>query len=96
MEGYLKNQGIAIGGPLAGTRGGEVTLRAGEVFALSSDARGVTIVCQKGTLWVTQAEDIVDHLLRAGERFVVANKGRVLVQGLNGEGKARIMRPATV
>ena len=41
-----------------------------------------TIVCQSGSLWVTQYGDRRDILLAAGESFVLDRDGLTLVQAL--------------
>ena len=41
-----------------------------------------TIVCQSGSLWVTQYGDRRDILLAAGESFVLDRDGPALVQAL--------------
>ncbi len=92
MEGYLKSSGVSVTRPSVARAGTDVTLRPGELYILPGDARGVAVSCQKGQLWITQESDPQDHLLRAGERFVVGLKGEVIVQNLCGEGRARIVR----
>lgn len=52
------------------------------------------VECTEGTLWLTQPGDPQDHLLKAGQSFVVNHAGTVLVQGLP-NGKARILSPAS-
>jgi hypothetical protein len=44
--------------------------------------KGKTLVCVEGSLWVTQEGDREDHILRAGERFPLTAKGRVVVSAL--------------
>jgi hypothetical protein len=68
----------------------ELCLDTNNVFRLERGAQGATILALSGRLWVTRSGDDRDYLLEAGERYVVRNKGMVLVQG-SPEGKARII-----
>ena len=46
-----------------------------------SELAGETIHCTSGHLWVTLEGDGTDHILIAGERLAVPNRGKVLVSG---------------
>jgi hypothetical protein len=48
-------------------------------LVISGDARGVSVTCVQGVLWLTQERDARDHVLSAGERFVVDRRGRVVI-----------------
>ncbi len=48
-------------------------------LVLSGDARGVVVICEQGALWLTQERDERDHILAAGEQFVVDRRGRVVI-----------------
>ncbi len=48
-------------------------------LVLSGDARGVGVICEDGLLWLTQERDARDHILAAGEEFVVDRRGRVVI-----------------
>jgi hypothetical protein len=61
----------------------ERCLCAQEVERLSGIRQGDAIVCRHGALWVTQAGDPEDYMLRKGERFVASREGVVLVQAIN-------------
>jgi hypothetical protein len=50
------------------------------------------VLCTAGMLWLTQQGDQQDHLLKAGQTYVIRHSGTVLVQGLPA-GKARILTP---
>jgi hypothetical protein len=42
----------------------------------------VTVRCIEGCLWVTHEGDPADHVLKPGEEFVAARRGRLVVLGL--------------
>ncbi len=48
-------------------------------LVLTGDARGVVVICGQGVLWLTQERDARDHILSAGESFVVDRRGRVVI-----------------
>ena len=50
------------------------------VFSLKGPVRGATIACDSGTLWITQAGDIRDYVIRAGMNFTVPGEGSVAIQ----------------
>ncbi len=79
-EGQL--QEIQPGRPMPAPQGVEMALARNEVFALEGDQLGYRILCQKGRLWITQANDMVDYVLSAGEEFVVSGTGMVVIQAL--------------
>jgi len=70
----------------------ELSLLPRELFKMSGDKRGLQILCRRGKLWITQASDEKDHVLEAGERFVVSRPGVVLVQSI-GEGLMQVASP---
>ncbi|MFN3650571.1 MAG: DUF2917 domain-containing protein [Armatimonadota bacterium] len=43
---------------------------------------GMRVRCLSGELWVTQAGDLTDHRLRAGESLETAGAGALVVQAL--------------
>ncbi len=59
----------------------ELQLEPQALQRLPSLRPGDLLTCTRGVLWVTQAGDPADYLLRAGEAFV-ANRGAVVVQAL--------------
>ena len=59
-----------------------VALAAGEVLALDN-IEGSSIKARCGTLWITQEGDYTDVVLNAGERFIVRNPGRTVVQAFD-------------
>jgi len=72
----------------------ELRLFSRELFKVNGDRRGLQILCRRGRLWITQANDEKDHVLEAGERFVVSRPGLVLVQSL-GEGLMQVTSAGT-
>lgn len=63
-----------------------MTVGKRSVFSLKGPVRGTTIACDSGTLWVTQAGDIKDYVLRAGMNFTVPGEGSVAIQLLEDAG----------
>lgn len=57
-----------------------VHLCGDEIWSGSPGARGMRLRCTAGTLWVTQAGGAGDHIVRAGDAFVTAARGKVVVQ----------------
>jgi hypothetical protein len=58
-----------------------LALDMGEVITLD-DAAGVRIQARTGTVWVTEEGDLKDHIIGAGDAFVISRRGRTLVQAL--------------
>lgn len=50
------------------------------VFSLKGPVGGVTIACDSGTLWITQAGDFKDYIVSAGMNFTVPGEGSVAIQ----------------
>jgi hypothetical protein len=69
----------------------EIDLEGSELLRLELGQPGTRMMCLSGTLWLTQPDDLHDHLLRAGQAFILDQPGIVLVQGLPC-GKARILK----
>jgi hypothetical protein len=60
----------------------KVLVHSGCPLVLTGDARGVSISCLEGDLWITQEGDSRDHMILPGQRFVVDRRGRILVSSL--------------
>jgi hypothetical protein len=43
---------------------------------------GTVIFCKKGIVWVTQSNDVEDHVLYPGDEFVSDRRGKVIVQAM--------------
>jgi hypothetical protein len=41
--------------------------------------RGLVIHVRKGVLWITQGSDSIDHVVRAGERFIADRTSRLVI-----------------
>lgn len=59
-----------------------IELAKGELGRIAGNNCWRAILCLKGRVWITQVGDPVDHLISAGEMFLVSQAGPVLVQGL--------------
>jgi hypothetical protein len=68
----------------AGTLPVEIYLDEPQVRRFASLRPGDTLHCTQGMLWVTQEGDLKDHVVYAGEQFIVSHRGLVVVEGLNG------------
>jgi hypothetical protein len=53
-----------------------------ELTRLDGDVAGRVISCSEGVLWLTQAGNPGDHLIRAGEAFAIDRPGLVLISSL--------------
>ena len=58
-----------------------VALEAGQVITLD-DAAGFRIQARMGTVWVTEEDDLRDHIIGAGDALVIEKPGRTVVQAL--------------
>ncbi len=43
---------------------------------------GMTIVCRKGLVWLTEPSDLRDYTLRPGHHVVIRKRGQVLIEAL--------------
>lgn len=60
----------------------QIGLRKSKIWQASGDLRGEVITCSKGRLWITQANDLSDYVINAGESFWITRRGMVVVQAL--------------
>jgi hypothetical protein len=74
---------------------GEIGMAAGGVRRLDGDHRWQAIVCQSGSLWITEADDGQDYVLRAGEMFVIRQPGSVVIEALR-DASMRVTAPPQV
>ena len=58
-------------------------LKKKELVAIERDARGLTVSCLDGAVWLTQNGDLNDHLILPGMSFTVSCKGKVVMVALN-------------
>jgi len=59
-----------------------VILAYRQVYNLKGDQRGTEITSLEGNVWITQKDDITDHVLEAGESYIISHPGMVLIQAL--------------
>ena len=57
----------------------ELLLNEHELLNLGENLHGLRIVCREGRLWLTQAGDSRDHILRAGDSFTVSASGQLII-----------------
>jgi len=70
-------------------------IELGRYAALPLDeARGARVHSVRGTLWITQQGDGEDHIVRAGEDFLVNRDGTTLVAALDGPATVLVTAPA--
>lgn len=60
----------------------EINLHQADVWHAEGDLRGEQITCTAGQIWVTQKNDLSDHVLKPGEVFWVTQPGTVVVQAI--------------
>jgi len=60
-----------------------VELRAGQLWQAAGNNCWRAIMCQEGVIWITQNGDVLDHVVKAGEMFLVSQPGKVIVQALD-------------
>ena len=58
-----------------------ITLKSGQV-ASTTEARGLAIECQRGSLWITFEDGGADHVLEPGERIAVKGGGRMVIEAM--------------
>ena len=77
----------------------KINLQSGE-YELSenapirlNNARGVSIQCTAGTIWITLSGEAGDIFLQAGERWSIKSNGLALIESI-GTGCIRLEKPA--
>lgn len=63
------------------TNAAVLELKPGQIVTLE-DASGASIQTRCGTVWITEEGEPRDFVLGAGERRVVSNRGRTLIQAM--------------
>jgi hypothetical protein len=61
-------------------------LQAHQVQKLDNVEVGMTVVCDKGIVWLTESGNLQDYALRSGHSVVIQKKGKVLVEALKEAG----------
>ena len=60
----------------------DVELDADEFWRTNGDSRWRAIFCRRGEVWITQERDFQDYVLKAGEVFIITQRGSVVVEAL--------------
>ena len=61
----------------------KIHLNKKDLVAIERGARGLTVSCLDGAVWLTQKGDLNDHLILSGMSFTVSCKGKVVMLALN-------------
>ena len=61
----------------------KIHLKKKELVAIEKNAKGMTVSCLDGEIWLTQSGDINDHLILPGKSFTVSCKGKIVLIALN-------------
>ncbi len=67
-------------------------MHRGSMYCIPTVQRGATVVCERGVLWLTQANDPVDHFLLPGQRYTLKKRGKVLIEAMR-EASVSIVTP---
>lgn len=62
--------------------GADIRLDKRQLLRATGNNRWRAILCLDGAVWITQPGDARDHVLEAGEMFLISQAGAVIVQGL--------------
>jgi hypothetical protein len=80
-------------GPIAQSNiGGRFSL-LGNGYVSVAAVRGLVIHVRKGVLWITQGNDTIDHVVRAGEHFVADRTSRLIMSAFE-RGEVEIEWPS--
>jgi hypothetical protein len=61
----------------------KIHLKKKELLAIEKKAKGMTVDCLDGEIWLTQSGVINDHLILPGKSFTVSCKGKIVLVALN-------------
>ena len=61
----------------------KIHLKKKELMAIKKNARGMSVSCMDGAVWLTQSGDLNDHLILPGMSFTVSCKGKVVMFALS-------------
>jgi len=53
---------------------------------------GMTVVCDKGVIWLTESNDLQDYALKPGHSVIIRKKGTVLIEAVD-EANLHIIYP---
>ncbi|HTX72909.1 MAG TPA: DUF2917 domain-containing protein [Rectinemataceae bacterium] len=65
----------------AGADSAHDTVKQGHYTVIDA-AKGKTLTCSSGLLWVTQENDIVDHILSDRQSFTIGTNSKVILSAL--------------
>ncbi len=71
----------------------ELFLRPHEVLSLDNRQHPMAIECKNGVIWVTRTGGHKDHILNAGESYIPAARGSIVIQAI-GESQVNITENA--
>ena len=54
---------------------------------------GMTVVCEKGLVWLTETSDLQDYMLEPGAKVVVGKRADVLLEALSDDADISIIYP---
>ena len=60
----------------------QLMLQKEEYVVIGGDARRLSILCTAGALWITQDQDLNDHIVKSGQVFTIDRKGQITLQAL--------------
>jgi hypothetical protein len=69
-----------------------ISLHPHQVENLKDVEPGMTVVCDKGLLWLTESNNLQDYALKAGHSVVIRKKGKVLIEAVD-EANLHIIYP---
>ncbi len=54
---------------------------------------GMTVVCEKGVVWLTESSNAQDYMLRPGHQVIVGKRADVLLEALSADADISIIYP---
>ena len=61
----------------------KIHLKKKELLAIEKNAKGMTVYCLDGEIWLTRSGDLNDHLILPGKSFTASCKGKIVLVALN-------------
>ncbi len=69
-----------------------INLHPHQVESLKDVEPGMTVVCDKGIIWLTESNDPQDYALKPGHSVIIRKKGKVLIEAV-GDANLQIIYP---
>ena len=69
-----------------------IKLQQHQVENLKDVEPGMTVVCDKGIIWLTESNDLQDYALKPGHSVTIRKKGKVLIEAVD-EANLHIIYP---